>query len=179
MSKPIQAVILGEDLQQRVFVRRMLTLLGYPRNRIHEVPLPSGAGAGEAHVRRAFADDVREHRRRAARTRAVLVVMIDADTGTVKHRREQLALALTDGQIEPRHPDEPIALLIPRRNVETWVWHLLGRTVDEEKAHAKLTGRESDCQPAITRFVALRADPTSATGLPSLDEGVIESRRLP
>ena len=43
----------------------------------------------------------------------------------------ELAQALTDGGENARRNDEAIALMIPRRHIETWILCLNGETVDE------------------------------------------------
>jgi len=44
--------------------------------------------------------------------------------------------------------------LIPRRNIETWIHHLSGQTVDEATTYPKLD-REGACQPGVDRLVAI------------------------
>jgi hypothetical protein len=43
----------------------------------------------------------------------------------------ELAQALTDGGENARRDDEAIALMIPRRHIETWILCLNGETVDD------------------------------------------------
>lgn len=77
--------------------------------------------------------------------------MTDADTLTIGERLKHLDKACRDQGIEPRRSDEPVAVLVPRRNIETWIAYLAGQTVDEEKTYARLA-RERDCAPHVKRL---------------------------
>ncbi len=54
------------------------------------------------------------------------MVIVDADTRTLHQRRQELASALEEAKLTPRDVGEAIALLIPKRNVETWILCLTG-----------------------------------------------------
>ena len=74
--KPAQVIVLREDKQQEVFVRRFMK----PRTNhpIRVLLAPDGEGAGEQFVREQYPRQLRALR--AATVNAVLVVVIDADT---------------------------------------------------------------------------------------------------
>jgi len=57
--------------------------------------------------------------------------MIDADAHTVQDRMEQLSHALEDGQVQPISNGERIAVLVPKRNVESWILCLNAQVVNE------------------------------------------------
>jgi hypothetical protein len=115
-------VILCEDLQSQVFIRRALLRRGVDSRRIRLVDLPSGRGAGEQYVRQQYPGEVEAHRSQAAHMAAALVVHLDADPGhTVADRHRQLGDALAEAEQSPRQPQERIAHLVPKRNIETWV----------------------------------------------------------
>lgn len=64
--------------------------------------------------------------------------MIDADTGPVARRSQQLNATLAQAGLDAREPNEKIAHLIPKRNIETWILclnalHPDGQNVTEEK----------------------------------------------
>lgn len=96
-----------------------------------------GEGSGEQFVRERYAAEVRAIRSQLSRTRACLIAMIDADTGSVEDRRRQLERALDDADEASRNDGEPILVLIPRRNVETWILCLTGEIVDEMTNYRK------------------------------------------
>ena len=129
-------VVLAEDKRQFTVIRRYLQRDHDPRQ-IRPNTAPAGAGSAEQYVRREYAREVREFRNRAGRSRQALVVAIDADTRTVDQRRMELAQALADGGESARRDDEAIALVVPRRQVETWILCLNGETVDETTSYRR------------------------------------------
>lgn len=124
-----KVILLVEDLRQDALLRRYLHRLGHQNIRAQMVP--KGKGSGEQFVRERYASEVRAIRSQMTRTRACLVAMIDADTGSTDDRRRQLERALRDADQSPRTRDEPILNLIPKRNVETWILCLNSEQVDE------------------------------------------------
>lgn len=120
-----QWLILGEDRQHQGFIYHWLRGRGVPIGKILLLPLPAGKGAGEQYVRRQYAQQVEDLRRRNYLTLA-LIVVIDADTATIKHRTDELDACIA------RQREERIALVIPRRNIETWIRYLTDPPVDEE-----------------------------------------------
>lgn len=179
MSRKLTAVVLCEDKQSMTLLYRYLRhARGFARVRVE--PLPAGLGCGSQYVRERFAAEVRKQRDRAVAT--VLVVHTDADNLTVAARKAELAAALAAEGESPRGPDEPIALVVPRWELENWLHHYRGRTnVVEGERYPKFAGREAEAAgPTITALVELvdgRA--TAPAHLPSLAEAAAELRRLP
>lgn len=174
-------MILCEDLQSQVFIRRALLRRGVENHRIRLVDLPSGSGSGEQYVRKQYPGEVEAHRSQVTRMAAALVVHLDADPGyTVADRHNQLAEALAEAQQPPRQPEERIAHLVPKRNIETWIsFYLNGPLVDEETEYAKYPKNESACWPAAEQFSDQAAQKSSpAGGPPSLIQGLAEFRRV-
>jgi hypothetical protein len=148
MSKPSLVVVLAEDRRQQNLVFRYLAKLGHSRHDTRFEPLPAGKGAGEQWVRLHYAKNVSGYRARAAKARTALVVIIDADTGSVNERSGQLRNALTEAGSNPRRPDERICHLIPKRNIETWILCLSGRAVDELEDYHHENGIDEQIRPA-------------------------------
>jgi len=74
-----------------------------------------------------------------------VVTVADADNLTVQDRKIEFDAALkADGQ-KPRQPDEPIAVVVPRRQIETWILHLRGEHVDENQQCPHFRGHERSC----------------------------------
>jgi hypothetical protein len=101
-----------------------------------------------------YAEELREHRRRAGKTRSVLVVVIDADTRAVTDRLTELANALEEANLEKRAADDPVALLIPKRHIETWILCLSGETVDQSTDYER-TCREDEIDGHFIRSAAM------------------------
>jgi hypothetical protein len=121
--------ILAEDQRQQSFAYQYLKRLGYVPHEIFREDLPV-KGSGEQWVRLRYSDNAEAYRTQAASPRTGLVVMIDADTTPVAHRNQQLNAALAQAGSDARGPDEKIAHLIPKRNIETWILCLNARCAD-------------------------------------------------
>jgi hypothetical protein len=180
MPEGVQAIVLCEDLQAWVFVRRMLMELGYDSHRIRVIPYPAdGRGSGEQHVRERYPGELRTHRSRVTRTRAALIVHVDADVLSIQERHATLDHELERADVVLRTPDEAVAVLVPKRNIETWIHFFLeGPPVDEEGDYAKYD-RESEAWPASRDFAKhVRQGSQPAGAPPSLLGGIEEGRRL-
>jgi hypothetical protein len=124
----------------------------------------------------------------AARAAIGLLVHVDADTRTVAERHSHLAAALAESRQSPRGEREAIAVLVPKRNIETWVYALdeglaskHGVTLDEETDFRKLE-RQRACASAAAVFAdhaRQNTRPDAATEVPSPLDGLKEFRRLP
>lgn len=90
-----QIVILCEDPQQSVFARTFLVECGIRSERIRVVPLPK-SGAGESFVKREYPKEVKSYRQRIHKMNLGLVVMIDADNGSVQEHFVELDQALKE-----------------------------------------------------------------------------------
>lgn len=176
MSRDILAVILCEDLQSQVLLRRYLKARGFTR--VRTLPLP--AACGEQYVRTSYAIQVEAQRK--SHVRQVLVVHIDADKGTVENRHKQLAEELAKHRLDGRGHDEAIAIVVPRYETETWLHHYRGRLeVVETESYAKFNDDQAAAAaPAVDALLALvEGRGAVPTNLPSLALTVNELRRLP
>ena len=128
-----EIVILAEDLAQANLIRRYLQRCGHGPFRT----VLCERGSGEQHVRTRYPAELSAYRRNAAKRRSALAVVIDADTNTVTERESELSAALQQAG-EPRREDhEAVSLLIPKRNIETWMLCLNGEAVDELTDYSK------------------------------------------
>lgn len=126
MSKASQVIVLCEDKAHEMFVTRFLKT-GWrvkPRD-IRVRSYPSGRGSGKKFVMDTVAQEVEALRRRAAST--ILLVIQDADEDSVDQAKSKL-----DARLETRRQsDEPIAYIIPKWHIQTWIAYLHGEDVDE------------------------------------------------
>lgn len=144
-QRRVQIVILCEDRQQEVFARHFLKKRGFTglfRSKI----CPSGSQSGEQYVRSQYPVEVKAYRQNRNRVSIGLVVLIDADTGTVQERFNQLAGILDEDAQENRQSHEAIAIFVPKRNIETWIHYLQGESVNEEDAYSKFDKNEAVCK---------------------------------
>ena len=97
-------ILLVEDTNQENLLRRYLQRLGHDNRNMRTRKVPNGQGSGEQFVRERYASEVRAIRWRVTRTKACLIAMIDADTGSVADRRQELDRALKDANEPLRSP---------------------------------------------------------------------------
>jgi hypothetical protein len=146
MSKPSFVIVIVEDEHHEMLVRRYLKKRGMGPHQVTFVQSPSGEGSAEQWVRTRFAKEVRAYRNRQARAETALILVIDADTHTVRGRLTQLDRALREGGVQAVRNDEQIARVVPKRNVETWILCLNEQAVDEETDYK---GRRDDWNELI------------------------------
>lgn len=142
-ARDLRYVVLGEDRSHLNFVRRWLIAEGVERRQIFERETAASliGGSGEQFVRQQYVAEVGYYRAKANHQRVALIVVIDADLETVEYRKRQLDEVLGD---EPRRPSERIAVVVPRRNIETWLTVLLDPAVVDE-------GEATDFKPRCQR----------------------------
>ena len=144
-------VVLCEDKQQRVFIYRFLLKAGvesYEIIRIRNAPPAKGSGAGW--VLDHYPDEIDAARKR----KFSLVVMIDGDNQGVEARLSQLDRECRHQDVSPRADADRVAVFVPTRNIETWLYFLDGGdNVDESATYPKKFRRcESECQPMVDAF---------------------------
>lgn len=148
-------LVLGEDRQHLTFIAHWLRGRGVERGKIRLLPLAAGVGAGEQYVRQSYAAAVQDLRRRNYLALA-LVVVVDADTESVERR-----VVALDSEIA-RTAEDRVALVIPRRNIETWIRYLTAPPVDEETDYKRRSADFEACRTAATKLARLRAAPDDA-----------------
>ena len=146
-----QTVILCEDQQQEVFIRHFLMRKGYTQRQMRIERCPSGKQAGEQFVRERYPAELKALRQRTARAGTALLVMIDADKRCVADTAKWLDTICGEQGVAARDQNDKAAVLIPRRNIETWIHFLDGDAVDEDTEYKKLRWK-SDCKPSVKRL---------------------------
>jgi len=113
-----------------------------------------------------------------------LVAHLDADDKTVAERHAELAKSLQKAGEHPREDGEPIIELVPKRNIETWLYaldaSLSGGPLDEETKYSKFKDSESRCAKAAEAFAdhaRKNTEPSNAKSVPSLLDGLAEFKR--
>ncbi|MEM5786258.1 MAG: hypothetical protein AAGU11_02995 [Syntrophobacteraceae bacterium] len=113
---------------------------------------PSAVKSAEQWVRHRFPIELRVYRQRRLRAASALVAITDADTKEVLDRINELKNQCESMQIPFRASDEAVALVVPKRNIETWIHYLNGEQVNEKDAYPKLD-QERGCKPAVNNLV--------------------------
>jgi len=130
----VQVVLLCEDQAHETFVRRFLRNRGFKSGEIRTLPLPDGSQSGEQWVRSRYPDELKAIR---SRRNAYLLVVTDADQHTTALRKRALDQECDRRGVDRRTADEPVLVIVPRRNIETWCEYVDGRDVDETTNYPK------------------------------------------
>jgi hypothetical protein len=124
-------VLCEDDLHQR-FVERLADRwsIGPRQRRINAAP--KARGSASQYVLAHYVAAVEGWRAESHDANVGLLVVVDGDERGVAARRQQLAQALRDAQMDPIGPSDPVAVMVPTWHVETWIAWLCGhRPIDE------------------------------------------------
>jgi hypothetical protein len=176
-SNRVRIIVRCEDLQQRCFIYRFLQGK-VNRHAIDIKNCPKGKGSGAQWVLKQYPVEVKALRSGPPVTKA-LISIVDADVDIVADRKRQHDDALAAVGLPKRSPDERIALVVPKRNIETWIHHLLGeKGVNETDAYPRFAGEERKCAPAAEAFAQRCPNDMRPDDLPSLQDGCAELQRI-
>jgi hypothetical protein len=149
MNKASQIVLLCEDRAHEIFVLRLLKSGWHVKPRaIRVLPYPGGKGSGKKYVEDNLAREAQSCRARHAST--VLLVVRDADEQTV----DNVASVLNEKIVPPRKKGEPIAFIIPKWHIQTWIAYLDCMDIDEtdKETYKNKYGKISESK-AVHAFV--------------------------
>lgn len=172
-----RVVLLCEDQQLATFMRRFLKRRGWQAHDIREEIAPPGQGSGEQWVRERYPHELAAARARGGNT--VLAVGTDADTMTVADRIATLDRECQSQGIPARVPQEPIVMVVPKRNVETWFAYLRGETPNESDAYPRYAN-EADCRNDVRSLDEMcRSRNLRTPAPPSLQAACVEFAKMP
>ena len=122
-------MILCEDKAHLDFIKGYCVAAGWnPRSIISEDVSPEARGSAEQWVRERYERTMRSFRSRHRQGRnLIFLVMIDADNRTVPERKRAVE---RDVQ---RLAEEPVAIFVPKRNIESWMAYLDGNLRDGDE----------------------------------------------
>jgi len=147
---------------------------------------PAGMGAADAFILKRFPDEVRAYRSKCNHLNICLLVMIDADPPesytSHKSRIGTLKDSLHEAGIAPIEPHERIAILVSRRNLESWMHFMTTDEIDEETDY-RHAHQDNECKESGQRLKQIqmqhRAGTAPAAQLPpSLAEAVVQLERI-
>ena len=121
-------VLVCEDTPTDSFVRRFLRRRQFRAHDITTLPVPHGSQSGEQWVRERYPNQLKAIR---SRQDAFLIVVTDADQHTTEQRRSQLDEECGRQGVPARTSKDPVIILVPRRNIETWFAYIDGESIDE------------------------------------------------
>lgn len=173
-----------EDQRTQRFLMRLLAHQGFTGRFEYQIA-PAGQGAAERWVLLRAIEEIAALRARAYQRLSVVVVR-DGDNVGVAVRMGEVDEALVAAGQAKRAMNERIALPVPTWSVETWLLHLLGAPqVDQNQrppAGGAMWKERFEHQFGASEGQAAKQAaanwPNFPTELPSLDQAVIELRRL-
>ena len=184
VSREVQIVLLCEDRQHQVFVRRFLESTGRltckGKHRLRVEKASQGRGAAEQFVRERFPRELAAYRSQRNRVSVALVVMLDGDAAGVDGRLAELDAACERQGIPIRRSDEDVFVFVPTWRIESWLAWLGSETetIDEERRDYPRLPRERDCQPHARALAAMCQNrQLRAPVPPSLDAACTEYGR--
>lgn len=171
----VEIVLLCEDQNTNTFVRRFLRGRQFKARDIRTLPPPHGSQSGEQWVRERYPTELKAIRSRQG---AFLIVVIDADQHTTQERRSQLDEECRAQEVPKRTEKDPVILLVPRRNIETWFAYLGGESVDETQDYG--AWKSKDARPFAEELYRMchEAQRLRDPAPPSLEESCREYPRL-
>ncbi len=133
MSNGVDVIILAEDERHRMLLHRHLRKRGYTHHKIRICGwFPQFETPCLSFVKSEYPKQVEALRNKSHCVTSALIVVVDADDLTIDERLSELDKLLTSAGQTQRASTEHIAIVVPRRNIETWMYFLSGEKVDEE-----------------------------------------------
>lgn len=120
-----EVIVLCEDRAHYRLIRGFLIRRGFEKRKIRPKQAPAGCGDAKKYVREQYPTELRGLR--SGYVHRALVVVVDADTLDVQERKRFLE---TDAQ---RQTDELVALIVPKWQMENWLYYLDTGIIDETK----------------------------------------------
>ncbi len=153
-----QIILLCEDSRHRsLFLGLLRKHLKCQNIRVNMAP--PGKGAGEQHVRENYPKEVKLVR--VKNVSRFLVTVMDADTYSVAHHYNELNSELRKDKQKIRQKNDPIAIFIPKHNIETWFYCLNAETSVSETDDFKQKVANIDCTKIVKEFYRLSLLPTA------------------
>ncbi len=137
-SRVSRYILLCEDRSQKRLVEHYFNRCGINKRIVSFVVASEKQHGGNVGwVLQEFPRELCACRQRAKKAQTLLIVVIDADDRTVDRRKNELVESVSSHESPAFTSDDPVAVLIPRRNIETWILALLGRTVNEDEDYGR------------------------------------------
>lgn len=148
LNKKAQYFILCEDRQTQCFIRYFLEKQNIHRRKIISLQLPMSCG--EQYVRTEYPKELQKLRTKNFNV-LVLFVCTDADINDIETRYKELDDECKKQNTDSRKDDEPVAIFVPKRNIETWLEWLKAseedkRSINETVSYPHNRKNESNCK---------------------------------
>lgn len=138
MHRPL-AIVLCEDLAQFTFIRGFLLQRGFNTRNICPKMSPSGKGDGIRFVLDQYPLELAAVRN-ASKPKSLLIAVMDGDGHSVQERKSALNDKKNLGEIASRSNKDLVAIVVPKRAIETWCAFLDGQAIEieEEEDYSRL-----------------------------------------
>jgi hypothetical protein len=146
MSRGVEVVVLCEDKRHEQMVRAFLNRKDYNPHR-YRFEL-----GNNGYVLAKFSERVKLIR--SATHKIALIAAIDGDEKGLDGRVQELTKRLVDAGLPVLATSEPVVILVPSRNIETWIHHFSGNVVDETIRYPKDKESHREEAAAFAEFVA-------------------------
>jgi len=168
MSGPAQIILLGEDVAHvGSLYRAVVDHLHVPRGRVRKCPVADGQGDAKQYILRQIPSEIQLLRK--GPSSAALIIAMDGDGAEEDQRVAEIADALDAARMSRIAPDEFVVVVVPRRNIETWLTFARCSAIDEETDYKR--GRRSNWSGTdfdlVGRAIA-QSPPPKADAPPSL-----------
>lgn len=178
MSRNVRVVILCEDQQHEVFLRRFFKNMGWTLRDLRRVPSPPGQGSAEQFVRERFPLELKGLRSKGGE-QVYLVVMVDGDARGIAARRDSLNAACEQQGIPPPRDTDRVLICVPTWNIEAWLAYLGGEAVDETKSNYPRLDRSRDCESLVNELAEMCRNGILREPAPqSLEDSCVSYRRV-
>lgn len=170
-----QIMILCEDKAHLHFLKGYFAHAGWrERQIISKEACPPAAQSAEQWVHQRYGETMRTLRSRHGQGRnVVLLVMIDGDRHDPNERKRQL------DQEFLRSPGDPVAIFVPKRNIQTWFAYLDGHYADEDTDYKHRYDKRAPHGQFGKRLFDRCASGETEPLPPSLRDACAEWNRLP
>lgn len=130
MSQKVQVLVLCEDGQTSSFALRYLKSKGFSSHKIRILVSPSASGSAYTYVLNNFPVELENLRKDSVSRKLLAIIDEDGRGRSIADFQE----ACKKANVLFRTDKEPVAILIPKRNIETWIYFLEHQSaVDETK----------------------------------------------
>ena len=133
--------------------------MGWGNRQLRIEKSPAGRGSGEQWVREKYAGELKNYSKKTVKY--AIVTIVDGDNIGVQGRIQEFDNECSEQGVPVRSAADEVAIIVPTRNIETWISYLKGEDVDEDSIYSKLR-YESECQPAVDELLKM----CKASGLP-------------
>lgn len=156
LTRNVRVVLVCEDTQHEVFVRRFLKEMGWRVRDIRVEKAPQGRGSGEQFVRENYPSELRSFRPKPGRR--ALIAVVDGDGRGVDGRLGDFERACVEQGVPSRTDEETVLLLVPTRAIETWLAYLDGNIVDESHSGYRRLAHERECRRHVDVLAGMCRD---------------------